>query len=62
MDPTELYAKIEALAAEFPDLAEIVELPYLTNGYRRQAMGVSGRPIILQQGGVHLACLVPRCR
>lgn len=40
MDPTELDARIEALAAEFPDLAEIVQLPYLTNGYRRQAMGL----------------------
>jgi hypothetical protein len=40
MDPTELYARIEALAAEFPNLAEIVDLPYLTNGYRRQAMGL----------------------
>jgi hypothetical protein len=42
MDPTELYERIEALAAEFPDLAEIVELPYLTNGYRRQAQGMLG--------------------
>jgi len=40
MDPTELYARIESLAAEFPDLAEIIDLPYLTNGYRRQAMGL----------------------
>lgn len=44
MDPTELYARIEELAAEFPDLAEIVELPYLTNGYRRQAMGLINGP------------------
>ena len=44
MDPTELNARIEALAAEFPDLAEIVELPYLTNGYRRQAMGLLDGP------------------
>ena len=42
MDPTELYDRIESLAAEFPDLAEIIELPYLTNGYRRQAMGLLG--------------------
>ena len=39
MDPTELTARIESLAVEFPDLAEIIDLPYLTNGYRRQAMG-----------------------
>ena len=42
MDPTQLYARIESLAAEFPDLAEIIELPNLTNGYRRQAQGMLG--------------------
>jgi len=42
MDPTELDARIEALVAEFPDLAEIIELPNLTNGYRRQAQGMLG--------------------
>lgn len=59
MDPTELDARIEALAAEFPDLAEIVELPYLTNGYRRQAMGLldgassSNRVVITSQAWGH---------
>jgi hypothetical protein len=42
MDPTELYARIEALAAEFPHFAEIVELPYETNGYRRKAQALIG--------------------
>ncbi|WP_116950057.1 M14 family zinc carboxypeptidase [Jiangella endophytica] len=42
MDPTELYERIEALAAEFPDLAEIIELPYQTNGYRRKAQAMIG--------------------
>ncbi|PSL04759.1 chitobiase/beta-hexosaminidase-like protein [Haloactinopolyspora alba] len=42
MDPTEVYERIEALAAEFPDLAEIVELPYETNGYRRHAQALIG--------------------
>lgn len=42
MDPTELYDRLEALAAAFPDLAEIIELPYKTHGYRRHAMGVTG--------------------
>jgi hypothetical protein len=42
MDPTELYDRIEALADEFPQLAEIVELPYKTNGYRRPAQTVFG--------------------
>jgi hypothetical protein len=42
MDPTELYDRIEALAAEFPDLAEIIELPNQTNGYRRKAQAMIG--------------------
>jgi len=42
LTPTELYGRIHQLAAEFPDLAEIVELPYKTNGYRRHAQAVFG--------------------
>jgi hypothetical protein len=42
MDPTELYAKINALASEFPDLAEIRNLPFKTNGYRRKAQAIVG--------------------
>ncbi|MGN9778002.1 M14 family zinc carboxypeptidase [Micromonospora sp. H33] len=42
LTPTELYARIHQLAAEFPDLAEIVELPHKTNGYRRKAQAVFG--------------------
>ncbi|MER7459837.1 M14 family metallopeptidase [Micromonospora sp. NPDC126480] len=42
LTPTELYARIHQLAAEFPHLAEIVELPYRTNGYRRKAQTVLG--------------------
>jgi hypothetical protein len=42
MTPTELYDRIFQLAAEFPDLAEVVELPYKTNGYRRKAQAVLG--------------------
>jgi murein tripeptide amidase MpaA len=42
MDPTALYARIEALAAEFPGIAEIVKLPNLTNGYQRKAMATLG--------------------
>lgn len=42
MDPTEVTERIEQLAAEFPDLAEIVELPYQTNGYRRHAQALMG--------------------
>ncbi|NEE00782.1 M14 family zinc carboxypeptidase [Phytoactinopolyspora halotolerans] len=45
MDPTEVTERIEALAAEFPDLAEIVELPYQTNGYRRHAQALIGSTV-----------------
>jgi hypothetical protein len=37
MDPTEVYARIEALADEFPNIARLVRLPYKTNGYQRRA-------------------------
>jgi hypothetical protein len=40
LTPTEMYDRIHQLAAEFPDLAEIVELPYKTNGYRRHAQAL----------------------
>lgn len=40
LTPSELYARIHQLAADFPDLAEIVELPHRTNGYRRKAQAV----------------------
>lgn len=43
MDPTELYNRIESLAKEFPDIAEIVKLPYETNGYRRPAQATFGQ-------------------
>ena len=42
MDPSEVTERIEQLAAEFPDLAEIIELPYQTNGYRRHAKALLG--------------------
>ena len=42
MDPTEVTERIEQLAAEFPDLAEVIELPYQTNGYRRHAQALLG--------------------
>jgi hypothetical protein len=42
LTPTDLYDRIHQLAAEFPDLAEIVELPYQTNGYRRHAQALLG--------------------
>lgn len=42
LTPTELYDRIKRLADEFPHLAEVVELPYKTNGYRRKAQLVLG--------------------
>lgn len=44
VDATEATDKIEALAAEFPELAEIVEMPYETNGYRRKAQALFQPP------------------
>ena len=37
LDPTELYARFDALAAEFPNISELVPLPNDTNGYQRRA-------------------------
>ncbi len=42
LTPTELYDRIKALAAQYPKISEIVELPYKTNGYRRKAQAVLG--------------------
>lgn len=50
LTPTELYERIHALAAEFPQISEIVELPYETNGYRRQAQAVLGSAITNRVG------------
>jgi len=44
LTPTELYERIEQLAAEFPEISEIVELPYETNGYRRKAQALLDPP------------------
>ncbi|PTX64420.1 chitobiase/beta-hexosaminidase-like protein [Melghirimyces profundicolus] len=42
MTPTEVYERMEQLAEEFPELAEIVELPNKTQGYRRKSQAVLG--------------------
>ena len=44
LTPTELYDRIRQLAADFPALAEVVELPYKTNGYRRKAQALLDPP------------------
>ncbi|WP_207949844.1 M14 family zinc carboxypeptidase [Nocardioides ochotonae] len=38
--PTELYARIQQLAKDFPDIAEVVELPNRSAGYRRKAQAM----------------------
>jgi Zinc carboxypeptidase/Chitobiase/beta-hexosaminidase C-terminal domain len=40
LDPTELYARFTELAAEFPNIAELITLPYRTNGYQRRAQAI----------------------
>jgi Zinc carboxypeptidase/Chitobiase/beta-hexosaminidase C-terminal domain len=37
MDPTEVYQRFDELAAEFPNIAKLIPLPYKTNGYQRKA-------------------------
>jgi hypothetical protein len=37
MDPTEIYARFGELAAEFPNISELITLPNKTNGYQRKA-------------------------
>jgi zinc carboxypeptidase len=44
MPPAELYARIAALHDQFPKLTDIIDLPYKTNGYRRNAQAVLGAP------------------
>ena len=39
-DPTENRAKLDALAAEFPNLVTPVNLPNLTNGYQRKSQAI----------------------
>jgi Zinc carboxypeptidase/Chitobiase/beta-hexosaminidase C-terminal domain len=40
MDPTEVYARFEELAAEFPNISELITLPNKTNGYQRRAQAL----------------------
>jgi Zinc carboxypeptidase/Chitobiase/beta-hexosaminidase C-terminal domain len=42
MNPTELYAAFDRLAADFPDLVDVIDLPNLTNGYRHHAQALFG--------------------
>jgi hypothetical protein len=40
LDPTEVYARFDELAAEFSDIAELITLPHKTNGYQRRAQAL----------------------
>src|SRR5215208_972568 len=40
MDPTEVYQRLGELAAEFPDISELITLPHKTNGYQRRAQAM----------------------
>jgi Zinc carboxypeptidase len=58
LDPTEVYAKLADLAAESPNISELITLPNRTNGYQRRAQaimsgttGSGSTPPTAQQGG-----------
>ena len=40
--PQQLYSRFEQIAAEYPEIAEIVPLPNKTNGYQRKAQATIG--------------------
>jgi hypothetical protein len=40
MDPTEVYGRFKELAAEFPNISELITLPNKTNGYQRRAQAI----------------------
>jgi Zinc carboxypeptidase/Chitobiase/beta-hexosaminidase C-terminal domain len=45
MDPTEVRARFIGLADEFSNIAELIPLPHLTNGYQRKAQAnMAGSP------------------
>lgn len=44
MPPAQLNARVKALHQRFPTLTDLIELPHLTNGYRRHAQALLGAP------------------
>jgi len=40
--PTQLYARLEELARQHPDITELITLPHRTNGYQRKAQAILG--------------------
>jgi len=44
MPPAQLNERVRALHRRFPTLTDLIELPHLTNGYRRHAQALLGTP------------------
>ena len=42
VDPQQAYQRIRDLAAQYPNLAQIYDLPYKTNGYQRKSQAIVG--------------------
>jgi hypothetical protein len=42
VDTGEAQSRVRSLAAEFPNIAQVVNLPYQTNGYQRYSMAIVG--------------------
>ena len=40
LDPTELYGRFKELAAEYPNISELITLPNKINGYQRRAQAL----------------------
>ena len=40
MDPTEVYQRFDELAAEYPNISQMIRLPNRTNGYQRRAQAL----------------------
>ena len=43
INPTEIYGRMDQLAAQFPDIVEAITLPNKTEGYQRPGHGHDGR-------------------
>jgi Zinc carboxypeptidase/Chitobiase/beta-hexosaminidase C-terminal domain len=42
MDPTQVYDRFDQLARDFPNISNMIPLPYRTNGYQRRAQVTMG--------------------
>ena len=55
MDPTEVYNRFDQLAAEFPNISELITLPNKTNGYQRRAQATMAGATGVRQHAVRAA-------